>query len=155
MHPLDVIVMALALGAIAGLKDSAEQAVKDLYNGFKSLIERKYGDVHISFLETDPGSKAKQAVIREELEKKNVIDDKEVLTTAKQLLLVIQEHSPNAGNLIGLEMKNVTAGLVEIDRIIALEGTGASLSDSKFEEVHIHDVVSGRAKNTSPKTRRR
>jgi len=155
MHPIDVIVMALALGAIAGIKDSTEQAVKDLYNGFKSLIERKYGDVHISLLETDPGSKAKQAVIREELEKKNILDDIEVLTTAKQLLLAIQEHSPNAGSLIGLEMRNVTAGVVEIDHIIAVEGKGAVLSDSKFEEVHIHSIESGKAKNASPKIRRR
>ena len=37
MDPVTIIVTALALGAAAGLKPVAEQAVKDAYAGIKTL----------------------------------------------------------------------------------------------------------------------
>ena len=42
MDPGTLIVTALALGAAAGLKATAEQAVKDTYSGLKRLIIDHY-----------------------------------------------------------------------------------------------------------------
>lgn len=42
MEPIIVIVTALALGAAAGLKSTATQAVKDAYTGLKALILRNF-----------------------------------------------------------------------------------------------------------------
>jgi hypothetical protein len=38
MEPVSLIVTSLALGAAAGLKPTAEQAIKDAYGALKSLI---------------------------------------------------------------------------------------------------------------------
>ena len=43
MDPITIIVTALALGAAAGLKPTAEQAVKVAYAGLKKLIQDHNG----------------------------------------------------------------------------------------------------------------
>ena len=44
MDPVSLIVAALAAGASAALKDTATEAIKDAYNGLKSLLKRKLGN---------------------------------------------------------------------------------------------------------------
>ena len=39
MDPVTLILTALAAGATASLKDTANQTVKDAYNGLKALIK--------------------------------------------------------------------------------------------------------------------
>ncbi len=43
MEPITLILGALAAGALAAVQDSAGQAVKDAYAGFKSLLQRRLG----------------------------------------------------------------------------------------------------------------
>ena len=62
MDPITIILTALVVGAAAGLKPTAEKAVKDAYAGIKSLIKRKYGQVKVDILESDPASKEVQIV---------------------------------------------------------------------------------------------
>jgi hypothetical protein len=46
MDPISVIIAALGAGAIAATKDTAGTAVKDAYQGLKTLIKKKLeGDV--------------------------------------------------------------------------------------------------------------
>ena len=42
MDPISLIIAALAAGAIAGVKDTAGQAVKDAYTGLKALLRRRF-----------------------------------------------------------------------------------------------------------------
>ena len=42
MDPISLIIAALAAGAIAGVKDTAGQAVKDAYAGLKALVHRRF-----------------------------------------------------------------------------------------------------------------
>ena len=42
MDPISIIITALALGAAAGLKPTAEIAIKDAYAGLKKIIQDKY-----------------------------------------------------------------------------------------------------------------
>src|ERR1035438_9859442 len=44
MDPVTVIVMALATGAVLGLKDTASAAVMDAYRGLKTLASKRLGD---------------------------------------------------------------------------------------------------------------
>ena len=67
MDPVTMIVLALAAGAAAGLKPTAEQAVKDAYAGVKALILRKYANVDLTLLERKPDSEAKRQCMREDL----------------------------------------------------------------------------------------
>lgn len=67
MDPITMIVSAIALGAAAGLKPTAEQAVKDAYAGLKALIQLKYANVSLAPLEEAPESEARRAVVEEDL----------------------------------------------------------------------------------------
>ena len=42
MEPISLIIAALVAGATAATKDTAGQAVKDAYEGLKTLIKRKF-----------------------------------------------------------------------------------------------------------------
>jgi len=44
MEPISLIVTALVAGAVAAAKDTAEQGVKDTYQGLKTLIKRKFAN---------------------------------------------------------------------------------------------------------------
>ena len=69
MDPITVIVAALAAGAAAGLKPTAEQAIKDAYAGLKALILARYNRAApaLDQLEQAPESKARRAVVEEDL----------------------------------------------------------------------------------------
>jgi hypothetical protein len=56
-----LIVAALAVGAAAGLKDTAAAAVRDAYGALKGLISRKYATVRIAGIERKPGSSVRHA----------------------------------------------------------------------------------------------
>jgi Flp pilus assembly pilin Flp len=42
MDPISLIITALVAGALAATKDTAETAVKDAYQGLKTLIKKKF-----------------------------------------------------------------------------------------------------------------
>jgi hypothetical protein len=42
MDPISLIIAALAAGAIAGVKNTAGQAVNDAYAGLKALVRRRF-----------------------------------------------------------------------------------------------------------------
>jgi hypothetical protein len=67
MDPISLVVSTLAAGALAALKPTAEQAVKDAYGGLKSLIQRRYGSVDLSQIEKKPKSSSKQESVAEDL----------------------------------------------------------------------------------------
>ena len=45
MDPITVIVTALATGAAAGVGATAEQGLKDAYEGLKTFVKKKYRQV--------------------------------------------------------------------------------------------------------------
>jgi len=56
------IVTALALGATAGLQDTAIQVVKDAYGTVRSFIQKKNQQVDLAIQEDNPTSEARQGV---------------------------------------------------------------------------------------------
>ena len=102
MGPLTVIISALTAGAAASAKDVVAQVVKDGYAGLKTLVVRRFGqkgDVEAALegVEKKPDSEARQAVLKEELEKAGAAQDAEVVRQAQALLAVLQEHGLVAG----------------------------------------------------------
>src|SRR5260221_5252154 len=107
MDPISIIVTALVTGAAAALKPTTEQVIKDAYAGIKGLIQRKFGHVDVGVLETDPASKARQAVVQEDLEKTGAGQDEELLSKAKTLLDAIQTHAPDIPTAVGLDLEDI------------------------------------------------
>jgi hypothetical protein len=83
MDPVSIVVTALAAGAVAGLKPTAEQAVKDAYHGLKAVIQNKYKKANVQQLEEKPESKAKQESLAEDLRDAGAETDEELLRQAR------------------------------------------------------------------------
>ncbi len=125
------IVTALATGAAAGLKPSAEQVVKDAYNGLKLLIQRKYAMVDLAQLEGRPASEAKRASLAEDLREAGAAEDAELVEHARALVDVVERHDPAAAAVIGVDLEAVKAEFLAV-RDVAAEGTGVRVRQSEF-----------------------
>ena len=114
----DLIVLALALGAAAGLKPTAEQAIKDGYATLKTLIQRKYGKVDVALLEQRPASENRRAVVQEDLAQAGTGQDEEVVHAAQALLAAIQRQTPETAGAIGVRLEDLEAAAVTLSETI-------------------------------------
>jgi hypothetical protein len=150
MDPITIIVTALVAGAAAGLKPTAEKAIKDAYAGIKALIQRKYGDVGLVALEKKPESEAKQASVTEDLTDAGAGDDAELLEQAKALLDTIKQHEQQTAEAIGVDFEEVEAAYFKLKKVRAA-GTGVKVRKGKFSEgIEIDEVEAG-VRGDSPK----
>jgi hypothetical protein len=118
MDPISVIVTALASGAAAALKPTAEKVVMDAYNGIKSLIISRYKGVEIATLEQKPESAARKDVVKEGLVAAKAGEDEELLTRAQALIDTVLQHAPGAVEAAGLRIEDVEAESVFLRRIL-------------------------------------
>jgi len=113
------IATALALGAAAILKPTAEQAIKDTYVSLKALIKRKYAGVSVEQLEAAPESAESRSLITQELATTDADKNDEVLSKTRQLLEAIISHAPNAADAIGVDLARIKATSLTLENIIA------------------------------------
>jgi hypothetical protein len=109
MDPISLIIAALAAGAIAGVKDTASQAVTDAYTGLKSLLRRRFAgnqqaEAALDQAERQPGSD--QAPLAEHLRAAGADSDEELIRTARALL----EQADPAGASAGKYNVRITGG---------------------------------------------
>jgi hypothetical protein len=119
MDPLTIITAALAAGAAAGLKGTAELVVKDAYAGLKALVKKKWGkavDGEVRALERDPGSKESKQALQESLKDSPALQDRELVTLAVELLKTVREHDRPALKAGGLSVGDV--GKLNVNQII-------------------------------------
>lgn len=149
MEPISLMVAALVAGATTALKDTAAVAVKDAYQGLKTLIQRKWNNVDVALLESAPTSPARQAVMREELERTPVHADPEVQKHLQALLAALQTHAPQALTAAGVKLSDLeVTGSVHLADI-ASTGDGVDISKSKIGgDLRIVGVTAG---ETSPR----
>jgi hypothetical protein len=144
MDPITIIVTALVAGAAAGLKPTAEQVVKDAYEGIKTLIKRKYARVSVDNLEGDPASEARKSVVREDLEKAGAAGDAELLVKAQQVLDTVREHAPQAAAAVGVSVEDLKAGSLRVRDIVVESGSGVMIRGAQVAgDVEISNVRAG------------
>jgi hypothetical protein len=147
MEPVTIIVSALAAGALAGLKPTAEAAVKDAYAAFKALVRRKYGSVDVIPVEKKPDSEPKRESVAEDLRDAGAGSDVELLEAARTLLELIRSRAPETGPAIGVDLEEVTAAALRIHGVDA-EGTGVRVRKGEFSgDIDISNVNAGRRPN--------
>src|SRR5262249_48059231 len=148
------IVTALVAGAVAGLNSTSGQAIKDAYAGVKGLIQRKYERVGLALLEEEPASKARQAVVHEDLEHVGAGQDQELLGQAKVLLDAIEANAPEVPQTVGLELADITGASLTAERILAEGGqaTGIRVRGATITgDIAFRDVTARSAEDTPPK----
>jgi hypothetical protein len=145
MEPITAIVTALALGAAAGLKGTAEQLIKDGYTTLKTLITSKFPQASASVdqLEHTPDSQARRAVVEENLTKVGAGHSAEILEQAKALLDMITHRAPHTSEVIGVSLTDITGASLRIADILS-SGSGVSLVGADIGgDITIQDVRAG------------
>jgi hypothetical protein len=109
MDPISLIIAALAAGAIAGVKDTAGQAVKDAYAGLKALLRRRFtgnrqAEAVLDQSERQPD--ADQALLAQHLRDAGAGDDEELIRAAQAVL----EKADPAGARAGKYNVRITGG---------------------------------------------
>lgn len=95
MEPVTTTTILTVL--LAAGKEVAKKAIKDAYEGFKSLLIRKLGgkaDVEGALMqvEKNPDSEARHAVLKEDLAKAGAAQDAEVVQEARALLELLKQE---------------------------------------------------------------
>lgn len=137
MEPISLIVSALAAGALAALKPTAEQAVKDAYAGLRSLVVRKFkgNAASVEQLEGAPDSKARRAVVEEDLGKSDAAQDAAILQKAQALIAALEAHDPDAARVIGIDLSHIKAGVLNLSDVVATGSgpvTGVQVEDAEI-----------------------
>jgi len=89
MDPISAILAALAAGAAAAAKETASSAIKDAYEGLKSLIKKKLTGKALAGAAVDAHAtepETAEAILRPTLKEAAVDHDDELLAAAKSLL---------------------------------------------------------------------
>ncbi len=97
VDPITLIVGALATGAAAAAKDVLSEAVKDAYNGLKTLIISKYESkptvgATLQTLELSPESKEIQGVVEKAFREAGMEQDEEVKTKTQELRAKLEDE---------------------------------------------------------------
>jgi hypothetical protein len=143
VDPVTIIVSAIALGAAAGFKDSAAQAVKDAYAGLKRLITDRYRGVDVTPVESKPDSEPKRGSLAEDLDAAGAGRDEDLLEAARQVIAEVKAHEADVGPALGIDLERVEAASLQVRNVDA-EGTGVRVRDGKFSGDMIIDGVRAR-----------
>jgi hypothetical protein len=109
MEPISIIITALGAGAIAATKDTAGTAVKDAYQGLKTLIKKKFeGDVLGQAMVDAKPEEIKQAegLLKDKITKAGADKDAEIIQAAQELLNQVKEQ-PGGQQIITQNISNV------------------------------------------------
>jgi hypothetical protein len=151
MDPVSMIAAAIAMGAAAGLKDTASQAVCDAYAGLKALIKRHYAHIDVTPVEAKPESTAKRASLAEDLASAGAGENPEILEGARALVEAVKASDPQAALNIGVDLDNVSAASVSI-RGVKAGDVGVRARDSTITgALDIENVDSTANRSPLPK----
>jgi hypothetical protein len=146
MDPITILVTALVAGAAAGLKPTAEQAVKDAYGALKALIRRKYAAAaaSVEHLEAAPDSKPQRDVVKEDLSKAHAAQDNELLGAARAVLTAVQAHDPGSAQAVGIAFEELSAASLNVSDVQAAGDDSATAVSIRHADiagpVEIHGV---------------
>ncbi|MBV7706849.1 hypothetical protein NOVA_29095 [Nocardia nova] len=117
MDPVTMVAAAIAAGAAAGVSDTAKQGVSDAYRAVKALIAGRYRSVDVEAVEQQPQSPQRRAALADELRQASAGDDEELLVAARQLLVVVHQQLPDAVEAVGVHLREVSAGELEVSDV--------------------------------------
>jgi hypothetical protein len=141
MEPISLLLTAIVSGAAAALEPTTKQAVKDAYDGLKTLIKRKWGDVNIESVERDPKSAARRDVLKQDLAKAAGAPDEQLMRQAQEVIRAVKEHAPQAAKAAGISLSELeAAGSINLRDLV-----GSNISVNKLkagEDINVQGLRS-------------
>ena len=116
---LATLFTALIAGSAAALQATVGEAVKDGYIALKRLIKERYGGVELASVESDPVALPGREKLAQQLRDSGAGADAEVLAKAEMLLEQIVSSAPNVAGIVGVDIKGVRAGKIQIDDVVS------------------------------------
>jgi len=113
MDPISLIISALGAGALAAVKDTASTAVKDSYQGLKTLIKKKFeADVLGQALLDSTSDEIKQAeaLLKDKITKSGANQDPQIIQVAQDLLDKLKVQ-PGGQEIINQTQTNTVTGV--------------------------------------------
>ncbi|MEV4130167.1 hypothetical protein [Nocardia sp. NPDC049707] len=151
----EVVAEALAIGAVAGLRDTAKAAVAEAYQRLKGLVTGRYGQVDVETLEQRPDSRHRRDEFAEDLAAAGAGGDVDLLAAAQALLSAVRAHEAAAGAAVGVDLERVEAAALRI-REVDSAGTGVRVVDGSFDgDIEIGAVRAGSRDQQDPSSARR
>jgi hypothetical protein len=149
MEPISAtIVAAIAGGAAVALKDVANKAVSDAYQGIKTLIIDRYKcETSIKALEEKPKSSTAQKLLAEGLEETKAVEDNEVIELAQKLSEALSQMPKAEAATYAIDIERFKAANV-LFRNIRTSGDGAvRIRDTDVSGNFVaEDIETGRGK---------
>jgi len=118
MDPVTIILAALTAGAAAAMKDTTSIAIKDAYEGLKSLIKRKLAGKALAGAAVDAHAlepASAEAVLRPALQEAAADHDHELAEAAKALL-AMADGDGSVRKRYTLQVTGNVQGMVQGDR---------------------------------------
>ncbi|MCI5158289.1 MAG: hypothetical protein D3906_07560 [Candidatus Electrothrix sp. AUS1_2] len=151
MEPvITTIAAAVALGAAAGLKETASKAVTDAYAGLKKLIQDRYKkneDVidAVDYLIKKPEDAPRRQMLEQVLKDAGADKDRELAQGAEQLLAAVEEHNPEAAVGIGMDIGTLKAARLDVTNVLAAAGggTGVKIGEAEIEGTATFSNIEG------------
>jgi hypothetical protein len=100
MDPISLIIAALVAGAMAGVRDTAGQAVKDAYTGLKALIRRRFAgnqEAEAALDQSERQPESDQPQLAQHLQAVGAAGDEELIRAAQALLRQTDPAGASAG----------------------------------------------------------
>lgn len=132
MEPVTVILTALAAGALGGATDAAQTAIKDAYQGLKSLILGRFGEDHkatsaLDMFESNPDETI-ATYLRPHLIDYELAADPEITAAAEDLLALTD--SPAATGAGSTVITGQVAQFADRGGVAQIGGNVGSISTS-------------------------
>jgi len=100
MEPITLIVSALGAGATVALKETASQAVKDIYAGLKALIQKRFAgkpEAEMVLAQHEKKPKVWETPLKDALVETGADKDEAIVQAAEKLLKLIQPQQIGTG----------------------------------------------------------
>ena len=154
MEPISAtIVAAIAGGAALALKDVANKAVSDAYQGIKKLVIDRYKrKASIEALEEDPESSTAQKLLAEGLEKTKAVEDNEVIELAKKLSEALSQIPKEKADDYAIDIERFKAANATFKDIQTSGKYALRIKDTEVRESFvIEDIKAGTGNEDSKK----
>jgi hypothetical protein len=102
--------------------------ITDGYTALKTLITSKFprASPSVDQLEQVPDSKARRAVVEEDLTREGAGHSAEILAHTKALLDVIAERAPHTAEIMGVSLRDISGASLRIADVLS-SGSGVSV----------------------------
>ncbi|MGO7769828.1 hypothetical protein ACC736_32855 [Rhizobium ruizarguesonis] len=145
MDPVTAIVGALVAGATAAASGVAGDAVKDAYQGLRTVLIDSYKFVSASLLEKKPTDRAFQSAVESELrENPAIVNDEQVLNHVQAVQEALKSVPPEQLAAWGVDVKEIIAAKdVIADQIT---GTAGGLRSERIQaggDVRLTNISGG------------